>query len=916
MAEDTPLFAQYKNIKAQHPNEVLFFRLGDFYEMFGDDAVEVSRLLNLTLTHRGQDPMCGVPYHAAKIYIARLLRLGKKIAVAEQIGEIAKHGGLTERKVVEIITPGTAVEAEYLDGGANNYLASFVIKGNSCAYAFIDVTTGEFKATSFSLSLIAENLPKELGRVNPKELILPVSLRENSFVQECLVHCDGLSVSYYPDWDFDIKLGFKHLTEQFKTKNLASFSLDENSPEVSPAGFLLDYILKTTNTHSPHVKSIKVYHDSDFVIMDDSSRRNLEITENLQDRSRQFTLLECLDSTCTSMGSRMLRNWLMFPLCVKERIESRLDSVSKFVDDRSLFYKVRTALDGILDIERLASRIAMDRAHAKDLVTLASSLSLWKKASLVLNNGDFKSDEIDSIVNMISSAILDDPSTSLTEGGIIKSGWSKELDKWRDIHENFSKVLDEYTEEEKERTGIQNLRIKKSGNMGYFIEVTKGKLDKVPPHFIIRRSLVNAERYTTEKLQALEQDLNDSSSKILELERDLFLEIRNSLKAYVPLLQDISVQVAYTDVTSTFADVAIRQNWVRPVLSESGIFVVKDARHPVVEKHIESGEFIPNDLSLLNEDEKFFALITGPNMAGKSTYLRQNALIALLSQTGSFVPASFAEIGIIDRIFCRVGASDNLARGESTFLVEMTETARILRNATERSLVIMDEVGRGTSTEDGLSIARAVSEYIMTRIKCKTLFATHYHELTRLSSPCMKKLCMAVEEKSGSVVFLRKVIPGAAKNSFGLHVARLAGLPEPVINRAKEFLEVLQKEKAVSENGGEYVSFEDDELELSASTQNAVQGAAVNDGAPTEASFNDGAGTSLNESAAFTSESAVLGAAPSGNLSASTQKGFTAPSLFSDEELILDEILSCDVNTMTPIDALKTILRWKQTLQG
>lgn len=562
---ETPLIVQYQSIKDQHKNEVLFFRLGDFYEMFNDDAVEVSRLLNLTLTHRAEMPMCGIPYHAAKIYIARLLRLGKKVAICEQIGEIAHGKGLTERKVIETITPGTAVESEYLEGGINNFLSSLFISHGQAGIAFIDVTTGEFRATSFAASDLEENFRKEVGRFNPRELLLPESLRDNATVQEVLSSLSNTSVSWYQDWNFNAELGYSRLTKQFKTTNLRSFSLTEDSPEVPPAGFLLDYLSKMTNTQSPHVSSITVYHDSQYVIIDDSSRRNLEVTANLRDGSVQYSLLECVNCTKTSMGSRMIRQWLLFPLTDEKTIVSRQEHVELFVKDRTLLKNVRASLDGILDIERLAGRIAMERAHGKDLQALRASLVSWINTQKELGESNFATlapDDANQIIELISNAILDDPSTSLTDGGIIKSGWSKELDHWRDVETNFNKILDEYTEEEKQKTGIQNLRIRKNGNMGYFIEVTKGKLTKVPEHFMMRRALVNADRYTTEKLQELEGELTTAGTKILELERDLFVEVRNKLKTFVPYLMQTAQEIAYTDVTSSFAESAIIHHWV------------------------------------------------------------------------------------------------------------------------------------------------------------------------------------------------------------------------------------------------------------------------------------------------------------------------------------------------------------------
>jgi len=874
-SELTPLMIQYLSIKEQHKGEVLFFRLGDFYEMFNEDALEVSRLLNLTLTHRASQPMCGIPYHAAKVYIARLLRCGKKIAICEQVGDVHAKG-LTERKVIEVITPGTAVESEYLEGGTNNFLACLCVQKSKAGFSYIDVTTADFFATSWNTADMAENFPKELGRCRPRELLLPESLRSNQTVQEVLSQNENLSISYYPDWNFDQKLSCKRLLSQFKTANLQPFSLDEHSPEVAPAGFLLDYIQKTTITDSPHVTGIKVYKDSQFVIMDDSSRRNLEIVQNLRDGSSHFSLLECVSHTQTAMGKRALCNWLLYPLKNADEINSRQNHVELFVNNRNLLEYVHEKLGNILDIERLAGRIAMERAHAKDLQALRASLESWLEVRRQLENYDFaKTDPAVAlqIVELIKKSILEDPATSLTEGRIIKTGWSKELDEYRNIHDNVNKILSDYADEEKEKTGIANLRIRNNNLTGYYIEITRGKADKIPPHFILRRALTNADRYTTVRLQEIEKQINEASLKIIETERDLFLEIRSRLATQTNYLLQTAHEIAYADVTSALAHTAVLYSWTRPVVDNSKDFEIKGGRHPVVEMHLPVGEFVPNDLEISSENSgdngknlASFALITGPNMAGKSTYLRQNALIALLAQTGSFVPAKEAHVGIVDRIFCRVGASDNLARGESTFLVEMSETAYILRGATDKSLVIMDEVGRGTSTEDGLSIAWAVSEYLLNTIKCKTLFATHYHELTRLCHPRLKLLCMDVREEDDKVVFLRKIKDGASENSYGIHVASLAGIPESVIKRANE---ILSKLHSSDENG---------------KSETANKGGAVFETAQTGAEI--------------------------------PAKSLAMPGLFSDEEMILDEILSADPDDLTPREALDLVARWKKQLSG
>lgn len=865
----TPMMIQYRGIKEKYKSEVVFFRLGDFYEMFNEDAVEVSRLLNLTLTHRASQPMCGIPYHAAKIYIARLLRLGKKIVICEQVGEIPKGGkGITERKVVEIITPGTAVEAEYLEGSRANYLAALSITKGKAGFAFIDVTTSSFRATSWPAARMAENFGKELNRASPRELLLPVSLKNNEAIKNVLAGYGNISVSYYPDWDFSAELSFKKLTAQFKTANLKAYGLEEDSPELVPAGFLLDYLEKTTNAALPHVSSIRIYQDNEFLIMDDSSRRNLEVISNMRDGSSQYTLIECVDFTKTAMGGRLLRNWLLFPLTNLKQIEDRQNKVASFVENRQLLDKVKADLSGILDVERLAGRIAMERAHAKDLQALRFSLEAWNRVKEYLGQYDFSfvsEDNARTICELIEKSILDDPATSLTDGGIIKAGWSEELDHWRGVHDNFNQILAQYEAEEKEKTGIPTLRVKYTNAAGYFIEVSKGKLANVPAHFIMRRALVNGDRYTTERLQQLEQELNESSTKILELERDLFVEIRASLAKYIPYLLQLADEIANTDAACSFAQAAIEHNWTRPEIEDSTHFEIKDGRHPVVENHLPTGEFVPND-ALLSAGAKgddaiaSFALITGPNMAGKSTYLRQNALIALLAQTGSYVPASKARLGIVDRIFCRVGASDNLAKGESTFLVEMTETANILHAATSRSLVIMDEVGRGTSTEDGLAIARAVSEYLLDTIGCKTFFATHYHELSRMEHARLKLLCMDVKEENGSVVFLRKVKEGVTENSYGIHVAKLAGIPQNVIDRANVILSHIQ---ALAQDNPILLD------DIKAPVQKETSPAAP-----------------------------------------------ASPGLFSDEEIIISEILSTDTDNLTPLNALQAIARWKKALSG
>lgn len=873
MAESTPMMLQYRGLKEQHPDEVLFFRLGDFYEMFDEDAVEVSRLLNLTLTHRGNQPMCGIPYHASKVYIARLLRLGKKIAICEQVSMPQNSRALAERKVVEIITPGTAVEEEYLEQASHNYLAVLSCSRGRAGFAFIDVSTGSFSATSWNLSDMVQEFSKELGRCSPRELILPLSLKEQMVVQQVLANYSGISISYYPDWHFSSDLAYKKLVEQFKTANLRSFSLTENSPEVPPAGFLLDYLSKNFNSSLPHITGIQVYNDSDYVAIDESSRRNLELVTNLRDGSMQFTLLETVNFGVTAMGKRLVRSWLLSPLQDYDKILARQNLVAELVSQRSLLKDIREQLSSILDLERLTGRVAMDRAHGKNLQALKTSLHSWIQVHGLIVNLNFTGTDIEearNIVELIQSSIVDDPSIVLTEGNLIREGWSQELDHIKSIQNNFNEILDAYIEEERQKSGIPTLKVRYNRISGYYIEVSIGKIDTVPSHFILRRSMVNGNRYTTARLQELEQELNSAAVKIIELERKLFLEVRDKIKGFTSYLFQVAKEIAYTDCIASFAQAALHNNWVRPEIAEDGPTEIIAGRHPVVEAHLPSGEFVPNDGHFSNE--AYFALITGPNMAGKSTYLRQTALITLLAQIGSFVPATRGRIRLVDKIFCRVGASDNLARGESTFLVEMTETAHILRSATAKSLVIMDEVGRGTSTEDGLSIAWAISEYLLNKVRCITLFATHYHELTRLVHPALVPLCLEVLEQEGQVIFLKKIKAGAVANSYGIHVAQLAGVPQEVIARAENLLqEITQK------MGPRLGIFSDLTLEAEPEEKNPVVKSAPANQEPVS---------------------------------------FQYPGLFSDEELILDEILSTDTDSLPPIEALLRIARWKKALTG
>ncbi|MDR2181286.1 MAG: DNA mismatch repair protein MutS [Treponema sp.] len=804
MAHDlksSPMLDQYRRIKSAHRDSVLFFRLGDFYEMFAEDAVEISALLNLTLTSRSGIPMCGVPYHAVRSYIGRLLRHGKKVAVCEQLAEPGK-AKLMERKVVEVITPGTTIDEYYLAQGASNYLAALTRAGKRLSFSYLDLSTGAFFATSFPAEEVTR-LALELERLEISEIILSESLvEENQAVAKLFADRPALLVNRWADWLFDPARGRDRLARQFGTANLKAFGLDDDSPEIAAAGALLDYLEDTARSLLPHIVSISVYGENEYVEIDESSQRNLELVRNLRDGSEKFTLLEVLDETKTAMGRRILRHRILHPLRALAAIEKRLALTGAFYRDQEKLARCREALAKTPDLERLSSRLAMDKANGKDMVSIAHALlsfaSLWELAreqsglfeapeALAFNGEDLGA--LRTLGALLERALAENPSILLSEGNLIREGYSAELDRLRTLRESGHALLENYLEEERAATDIASLKIRYNKLIGYYFEVTKINLPKVPPYFIRRQGIAGGERYTTDRLAKLESEINGAFDSIIELEKKLFLELRESARRELSRLYAAGKITAELDLAQALARSATVRGWIKPSVNEEKRFAVIEGRHPVVEAYLSQGEFIPNDVIL---DDVYFALITGPNMAGKSTYLRQAALIAIMAQMGSFVPAAEASLGITDRIYCRVGASDNLARGESTFLVEMNETAHILRSATEKSLVIMDEVGRGTGTGDGLAIAWAICEDILHRIKCRTFFATHFHELALLSHPSLVNRSMEVLDNGGEIVFLRKLREGPSSESYGLHAASLAGIPPRVISRAQVILERLR----------------------------------------------------------------------------------------------------------------------------
>jgi len=783
-------------------------------------------MLNLTLTSRNGLPMCGVPYHAAKSYVARLLKLGKKIAICEQLTPPGKGNKVIERDVVEIITPGTTVDEDFLEKGSSNYLGCLAA---GLSFSYIDLSTGEFYATSFPCSE-GETLRQELERLQIKELLIQESLlEENNAIAGAIYERSSLVLNRWADWLFDPAQAKSRLEKQFGLANLKSFGLDENSAEIISAGCLLDYLDTTSKSLLLHIRTLKVYNSGEYMGIDEASQRNLELTANQREGDVRFSLLEVMDETRSSMGRRLLKRRILHPLRDIKKIENRLDMAENLYRDQSLLSHLRELMGKTPDLERLCSRLAMDKAHGRDMLAIKNAINIYHE---IINNFNangadqinqdkkiilFESEcnepqinisiDLKPIRELLESGIHEEPSILLNEGNLIKDGYSEELDALKGMRDNSRQILEQYLEEEKSETGISSLKIRYNRLIGYFFEVTKSHLEKVPKHFIRRQGITGGERYTTDRLASLESEINGASDKVIELEKKLFLEIRGVVKKILVSLCAAAKRLAEIDAAQSMAKAASIRNWSRPLFTEDSILEIIESRHPVVEEHLSRGEFIPNNILLYagldndaQKDRISFAMITGPNMAGKSTYLRSAALITIMAQAGSFVPASEARIGICDRIYCRVGTSDNLARGESTFLVEMNETAFILNTATEKSLVIMDEVGRGTATNDGLSIAWAVSEELLNRIGCRTLFATHFHELSLLSHPRLANRSMEVLEQGEKIVFLRKLKEGPAAESYGIHVALLAGISQDVLKRAEKIMALLkERDKALND---------------------------------------------------------------------------------------------------------------------
>ncbi len=804
MAGMTPMMQQYVETKKQYKDCILFYRLGDFYEMFFDDAKLVSKELELTLT--GKDcgmeeraPMCGVPYHAVDGYLNKLVSKGYKVAICEQVEDPKLAKGLVKREVIRIVTPGTNLNAQALEESRNNYIMCISHFPNNIGIAIADVTTGDFYMTEVDgLSKLMDELYKYM----PTEIICNDALMMSGMDVEDLKN--RLKIAVYPlePWYFDEDGCRKCLMEHFKVNTLAGLGLEDFPSGLTASGVLMQYLLETQKTQLTHITHITPYLASRYMLLDSSTRRNLELTETLREKQKRGSLLWVLDRTKTAMGARQLRTDIEQPLINMEDINDRLDTIEQLSKNTVSRDEIREYLNPIYDMERLLGRVSYKSANPRDLISFANSMEMLPHIKTVLKDFDTKLlqeidkqiDGLEDLFQLIKQSICEEPPVTIREGGIIREGFDEDIDRLRRAKTEGKSWLAQLEETDRERTGIKGLKIKYNKVFGYYFEVTNSFRHLVPDDYVRKQTLVNAERYTTPRLKELEDTILNAEDKLNVLEYDMFCKIRDDIAAQLERIQKTAKAVARLDVFSALSVVAEQNHYVRPELNDKGIIDIKEGRHPVVEKMIDHDMFVSNDTFLDNANH-CIAVITGPNMAGKSTYMRQSALIVLMAQLGSFVPAKSANIGIVDRIFTRVGASDDLASGQSTFMVEMNEVANILRNATPKSLLVLDEIGRGTSTFDGLSIAWAVIEHISNKkiLGAKTLFATHYHELTELEGKMnnVNNYCIAVKEKGDDIIFLRKIIKGGADRSYGIQVAKLAGVPDMVIDRAKEIADQL-----------------------------------------------------------------------------------------------------------------------------
>ena len=800
----TPMMQQYLQTKEEYPDCILFYRLGDFYEMFFDDAITASKELEITLTGKNcgleeRAPMCGVPYHAVDSYLNRLVSKGYKVAICEQMEDPKLAKGIVKRDVIRIVTPGTNLDMQALDETKNNYIMSIVYIADRFGLSVADVTTGEYMVTEIESS---GKMMDELTKFMPSEIICNEAFYMSGMNLDDLKNRLGITIYSLDAWYFDDALCRKTLMEHFQVKSLQGLGLEDYDCGMIAAGALLKYLEETQKNSLSHLSRLTTYTTGNYMVLDSSTRRNLELVETLREKQKRGSLLWVLDKTKTAMGARTLRKYVEQPLIDKASIKKRQDAIEELKNNAICREEIREYLGPVYDLERLVGKITYQSANPRDLIAFQSSLSMLPPIKCILE--DMQSellkeiygemDTLEELCTLVKEAIMEDPPLAMKEGGIIREGYNEEVDRLRRAKSDGKGWLAELEAEEKEKTGIKNLRIKYNKVFGFYLEVTNSFKDLVPDYYVRKQTLANAERYIIPELKEMEDTILGAEDRLCALEYELYCEVRNKIAGEILRIQTTAKAIAKLDVIASLALVAERNNYVRPKINEKGVIDIKDGRHPVVEKMIPNDMFICND-TYLDDKKNRISIITGPNMAGKSTYMRQTALIVLMAQIGSFVPASSANIGLVDRIFTRVGASDDLASGQSTFMVEMNEVANILRNATSKSLLILDEIGRGTSTFDGLSIAWAVVEHISNSklLGAKTLFATHYHELTELEGKIdnVNNYCIAVKEKGDDIVFLRKIVKGGADKSYGIQVAKLAGVPDSVINRAKEIVEEL-----------------------------------------------------------------------------------------------------------------------------
>lgn len=796
----TPMMKQYFDCKDKYPDCILFFRLGDFYEMFFEDAIVASKTLEIALTGKScgleeRAPMCGIPFHSANSYISKLVENGYKVAIGEQLEDPETVKGIVKRDVIRVVTPGTVLEGSLLENKKNNYLLSLYKKDDSIGLTYVDISTGETNATYLSKDKVIE----EIAKIHPTEIII----NDLSFVDE-LRNIATIGNIYINENFNESYLSTEILNEYFSNEYLSKLRFDENNLIKTSLCILLNYIYNTQKQVTSNINTINIYNSSEYMVLDMFTRSNLELTQTIRGSKKKGSLLHVLDKTSTAMGGRLLRKYVEEPLVNKKKIENRLNVIEEIKDDFMLREDLNEILKNVYDIERICGKIAFEKVTPKEMIHLKNSIEKLPDLNNIINSSNAnilkkyieEMDDLNDIYNLIDESIKEDPSVTIKDGNIIKSEFNDELKELRDISKNGAFMIKEIENREREKTGVKSLKIGFNKVFGYFIEITKANLNtaNIDDGYIRKQTLSNAERFITLELKEIEDKILHAEEKIKTLEYEIFVNIREIIYKNIDRIQKVAKTIANIDVFVSFAIVAYMNNYVKPIINDNNKLDIKNGRHPVIENIVGEENFVPND-TYLNSGENIINIITGPNMAGKSTYMRQTAIITLMAHIGSFVPAEYANIPICDRIFTRVGASDDLSQGQSTFMVEMSEVSHILKNATDKSLVILDEIGRGTSTYDGISLAWSIVEYIQNNIKCKTLFATHYHELTDLENEFdeVKNYSIAVKEDNEGIVFLRKIIPQGADKSYGIYVAQLAKLPEEVINRSKEILKDLEK---------------------------------------------------------------------------------------------------------------------------